>query len=128
MSGWPPRNCIKCKESRPHFAKSSPSCSSPRCRTGQRPTHLTIRFITDAAVLLERFRFLPEEDSGRAFDDPATRERIDGEMADVLFFLLRLADRYNIDLIAASDRKTAKNVEPYPFDKVHGSNEKYFEL
>ena len=78
--------------------------------------------------MLERSRVLPEEDSSRSFGDPAKRERIDDEMAGVLFFLLRLADRYNIDLIAASDRKTAKNVEPYPLDKARGSNEKYFEL
>ncbi len=92
------------------------------------PKDLAVGIITEAAELLERFRFLSEEDCVRSFDDPEKRERIESEMADVLFFLLRLADRFDIDLVAAFDRKMIKNAERYPADKARGSNKKYSEL
>lgn len=92
------------------------------------PKDLAVGLITEAAELLERFRFLSEEDCVRSFNDPEKRERIESEMADVLFFLLRLADRFDIDLVAAFDRKMIKNAERYPADKARGSNKKYSEL
>ena len=92
------------------------------------PKDLAVGLITEAAELLERFRFLSEEDCVRSFDDPEKRERIESEMADVFFFLLRLADRFDIDLVAAFDRKMIKNAERYPADRARGSNKKYSEL
>ena len=47
-------------------------------------------------------------------DDPDRREAVEDECADVLFFLLRLADRHDIDLEAALLRKLDKNAERYP--------------
>ncbi len=85
------------------------------------PKDLAIGLATEAAELLERFRF-------RSFDDPVKRERIEDEAADVLFFLLRLADRFNIDLVAVFERKMGKNAERYPVDKARGSNRKYSDL
>jgi dCTP diphosphatase len=46
----------------------------------------------------------------------------------VLFFLVRLAQRYAIDLAAAFDAKLALNAERYPVEKSRGSNRKYTEL
>ena len=92
------------------------------------PKDLAIGLATEAAELLERFRFLSDEDCVRSFDDPVKRERIEDEAADVLFFLLRLADRFNIDLVAVFERKMGKNSERYPVDKARGSNRKYSDL
>ena len=92
------------------------------------PKDLAIGLATEAAELLERFRFLSDEDCVRSFDDPVKRERIEDEAADVLFFLLRLADRFNIDLVAVFERKMGKNAERYPVDKARGSNRKYSDL
>jgi NTP pyrophosphatase (non-canonical NTP hydrolase) len=49
-------------------------------------------------------------------------------MADVLYFLLRLSEKYNIDLSDALFRKIQKNAKKYPVDKARGSNKKYTEL
>ena len=49
-------------------------------------------------------------------------------MADVLYFLIRLAQRYNIDLADAFDKKMEKNKKNYPIDKAKGSNKKYSEF
>ena len=50
------------------------------------------------------------------------------EMADVLYFLTRMAQRYDIDLSDALEKKIEKNKEKYPIDKYKGSNKKYNEL
>ena len=92
------------------------------------PKDLAIGIITEAAELLERFRFLSDEDCTQSFDDPSTRELIESEAADVLFFLLRFSDRFNIDLVAAFERKMIKNTEHYPVAKSRGSNRKYSDL
>ena len=48
-------------------------------------------------------------------------------MGDVLIYLVRLADRLGIDVIAAANEKLEKNREKYPADKVRGSAKKYTE-
>ena len=92
------------------------------------PKDLAIGLITEAAELLECFRFLTDEDCVQSFDEPVKRERIESETADVLFFLLRFADLYNIDLAAAFSRKMAKNAQLYPVEKARGSNRKYSDI
>jgi NTP pyrophosphatase (non-canonical NTP hydrolase) len=42
------------------------------------------------------------------------------ELADILNYLVRLAERLDIDLLAAADEKIAINERRYPADKVRG--------
>jgi hypothetical protein len=41
---------------------------------------------------------------------------------------VRLADKLNVDLIAAANEKITANAKKYPIDKSKGSNKKYTEL
>jgi NTP pyrophosphatase (non-canonical NTP hydrolase) len=50
------------------------------------------------------------------------------EMADVLLYLVRLADRLDVDLLAAARAKIAKNALKYPVERSKGSARKYDEL
>ena len=50
------------------------------------------------------------------------------EIADVLLYLLQLADKLQIDPVAAAKNKLAINAEKYPVDKARGSSKKYTEL
>ena len=78
------------------------------------PKALAIGITTEAAELLQEFRFLDPDEQLALFDDPEGREAVEDECADVLFFLLRLADRHDIDLESALLRKLDKNAERYP--------------
>jgi len=78
------------------------------------PQALAVGFTTEAAELLQEFRFLDPDEQVALFNDPDDREAVEDECADVLFFLLRLADRHDIDLEAALLRKLDKNAEQYP--------------
>ena len=86
------------------------------------PKNLAVALIVEAGELLEHFQWLSEEQSRRL--DEATRRKVEEEIADVLLYLLRLADMLGIDPVAAADRKIARNAEKYPADEVRGRSDK----
>lgn len=92
------------------------------------PKDLAIGAVTEASELLEHFRFVADEDAVALLADPAKREAIEDEIADVLFFVLRFAQRFDVDLVRASERKLEKNAARYPVEKSRGSNRKYTEI
>jgi|TARA_Y100000310_G_C20689773_1_gene821454 NTP pyrophosphatase (non-canonical NTP hydrolase) len=89
---------------------------------------LAIGIITESSELLEHFRFKSEKQIEELFNTPEKKEKISEEMADVLYFLLRLAQKYDIDLVSTLSKKMDKNEEKYPIEKSKGSNKKYTEL
>ena len=90
---------------------------------------LAIGVATEAAELLEIFRFRTAEECDRAIRDSAVdRQKIADEIADVLFFVARLAQKYDFDLSEIFSAKLAKNRAKYPVEKARGSNKKYTEL
>ncbi len=89
---------------------------------------LAIGLITESSELLEIFRFRCKEECAEMLNDPAKREKIEDELADVYFFLLRLSGRFGVDLPKALERKMQKNATKYPVEKSRGNNRKYDEL
>jgi len=89
------------------------------------PKNLAMALSVEASELLEEFQWLTEEQS-RALD-AERRERVRLEMADVLIYLLRLADKLDVDVMRAAHDKLALNEAKYPADRVRGSSRKYTE-
>lgn len=92
------------------------------------PKDLAVGIITEASELLEQFRFKSDVEMERMLSDSEKRTKISEEMADILYFLLRLAQRYNIDISSAFNAKMIQNEQKYPVEKAKGSNKKYTEL
>lgn len=90
------------------------------------PKNLAAALCVEAAELLERFQWLTEDESRRL--PPAELEKVRQEMADVLNYLVRLADKLDVDLLDAARAKIAINERKYPADKVRGTAKKYSEL
>ena len=90
------------------------------------PKNLAMALSAEAGELLEVFQWLTEEQSRALADD--ARAAASEEIADVLLYLIRLADKLDIDPMAAAHRKLAANDRKYPVDKARGSNKKYTEL
>ena len=90
------------------------------------PKNLAMALSAEAGELLEVFQWLTEEQSRALADD--ARAAASEEIADVLLYLVRLADQLGIDPIAAAHRKLAANDRKYPVEKARGSNKKYTEL
>jgi dCTP diphosphatase len=68
--------------------------------------------IVEAAELVEHFQWATPEESSTLPPDKAAEVR--DEVADVLIYLVELADALDIDLIAAAHAKIAKNALKYP--------------
>ncbi len=76
------------------------------------PKNLAMALIVEAAELVEHFQWAtPEESSALAPDKAA---EVADEVADVLIYLVELADALGIDLIEAAHAKIAKNALKYP--------------
>lgn len=89
------------------------------------PKNLAMALSVEASELLELFQWLTEEESASL--DGAGKRRVAEEMADVLWFLVRLSDRLGIDLLEAAEAKLAQNAAKYPADRVRGKSKKYSE-
>lgn len=89
------------------------------------PKNLAMALAVEAAELMEPFQWLNEEDSRRLFEKPAEFAKVREEIADVLIYLLRLADQLDIDLDQAVTAKIRKNAEKYPVALAKGSAVKY---
>ena len=88
---------------------------------------LAIGIVTEAAELLDHFRFKSKEETEAIMKDAVKKNEIAEELADTLYFVLRIAQRYEIDVSEAFNKKMLKNEGKYPAEKVKGSNKKYTE-
>ena len=90
------------------------------------PKNLATALAVEAAELLEPFQWLSDAQSRSLTAQQAAAVR--EEMADVLLYLIRLADQLDVDLIAAAAEKLLRNAEKYPVAKAKGTSRKYQEL
>lgn len=83
------------------------------------PKNLSMALSVEAAELVEHFQWLTEQESFTLAPDKKAEVAL--EMADVLIYLLRLADKLGIDLFDSAWRKLELNEQKYPADEVRGS-------
>ncbi len=89
------------------------------------PKNLAAALAVEAAELLEPFQWMKEEESRRLAEQPADYALVREEIADVLIYLLRLADQLDIDLESAVVEKMRRNEEKYPVALAKGNAVKY---
>lgn len=90
------------------------------------PKNLVMALIAEAGELVEHFQWLSPQQAENLSAE--TKSEVALEIADVLLFLLRLADKLQIDLIKAAEKKMALNAEKYPVAKSKGKAAKYNKL
>lgn len=90
------------------------------------PKNLAAALSVEAAELLEHFQWLKEEDSTTLTSEK--RAAVAEEVADVLLYLIRIADKLDINVADAALKKIDANGQKYPADKSRGSMRKYTEL
>lgn len=89
------------------------------------PKNLSMALIAEAAELVEHFQWLTEEQSASL--PPAKLIEVETELADILIYLIRTADKLGIDLFRAANEKIELNEKKYPAERVRGSSKKYTE-
>jgi dCTP diphosphatase len=85
-----------------------------------RPMNLAISTSIEVGELLELFQWKTDADVEEALRDTQFREALASEIADVLIYLLRVADTTGIDPADAVVRKMKRNSEKYPVDYWKG--------
>lgn len=89
------------------------------------PKNLAMALIVEAAELVEHFQWMKQSESENLA--PEKLQEVAYEMADIMVYLLRLAERLDIDLLATVQQKMQITAAKYPADKVRGSSKKYTE-
>jgi len=89
------------------------------------PKNLAMALIVEAAEMVEHFQWLTGEESQALPADK--KNEVETELADILIYLVRIADKLDIDLHSAALKKLQRNAEKYPVEMVRGKSSKYSE-
>ena len=89
---------------------------------------LIVSLNLEAAELLELTQWKSDAEMADLPVNAASREALCDECADVLLYLLLIAENAGIDLEAAARAKLVKNAAKYPADKAWGTSRKYDQL
>lgn len=90
------------------------------------PKNFSMALIVECAELVEHFQWLTDEQSKKLSNETLKEVRL--EMADIFIYLMRLADKLDIDLMDAANDKIKLNAKKYPIDKAKGLATKYNKL
>jgi NTP pyrophosphatase (non-canonical NTP hydrolase) len=82
----------------------------------------------ETAELLELTQWQSTQDIDKRMSDPEFMTRLQEETADVLLYLLQIADKAGFDLVEAAHDKMTQNAEKYPIEKANNSAKKYSSL
>ena len=90
------------------------------------PKNLSMALSVEVSEIVEHFQWLTHEQSKNLPNDKL--EEVETELADTFIYLIRLADKLEIDLLAAAQSKLEVNEQKYPVGKAKGIAKKYTEL
>ncbi len=82
------------------------------------PKNLAMALGVEVAELAEHFQWLTQQESLEL--DADKKEAVSAELADVLIYLVRLADRLDVNLLTAAEKKLMVNAEKYPVNASRG--------
>ncbi len=89
---------------------------------------LIISLNLEAGELLELTQWKDAEGFEASVAEGQGRKDLEEECADVLLYLLLVAEKSGIDLLQAASDKIDKNAAKYPVDKAKGNAKKYTQL
>jgi NTP pyrophosphatase (non-canonical NTP hydrolase) len=84
------------------------------------PKNLSMAIATEAAELMEHFRWLTGEQARDLRNAPAELQQVREELADILCFTLSFANSLDIDLSSSLREKMLKNADKYPAERFRG--------
>lgn len=89
------------------------------------PKNLLLALTGEVGELAEIFQWMGDVEARSAGETTATAQAVKDELADVLFYLVRLASVLKVDLNAAATEKLRGNALKYPVETSHGNSTKY---
>lgn len=92
------------------------------------PRYLAAALAIEAGELQETMLWKSDAEVEALLADPASRQPVADELADVVVYALLLAERVGIDLAGAVRAKLAQNAAKYPVEASRGRATKYTDL
>ncbi|TCC19448.1 nucleotide pyrophosphohydrolase [Kribbella speibonae] len=89
------------------------------------PKNLVMALGGEVGELTAELQWLTDDQICAGLADGHLRSRVADEMADVLIYLVRLADVCGVDLLSAATAKIQDNGSRYPVEKSWGNARKY---
>lgn len=90
--------------------------------------NLSMALAVESGELLELFQWLKEEDTNNVKNNPKLYVKVKEEVADIFIYLLRIANKADLDLEEIAFEKIKSNSEKYPVELAKGNAKKYDEL
>lgn len=90
--------------------------------------NLAMALSVESSELVEILQWMSEEKSNLVKDDPVIKAKLQDEIADVFFYLMRITQKAEVDLETAILQKIKKNAEKYPVERARGNSKKYTDL
>ena len=84
------------------------------------PKNLAMSLAVEAAELMEHFQWLTAEQSRAVADEKDKLAAVGEELADVLCYVLAMANELGLDLSTSLREKMIKNRQKYPTPKYRG--------
>ena len=78
------------------------------------PKNLAMAMSVEVAELVEIYQWLTPEEAAAAASDEVVTAAVADELADILLYLVRMADVTDVDLAGAVDAKLARNELRFP--------------
>jgi dCTP diphosphatase len=91
------------------------------------PKNLAASIAVESSELLEIYQWSRGQDGWADLEDPKVRAKTEEELADILLYLIRFADKASIDLQKVAEAKLELNANKYPTEHFKGSDRKYNE-
>lgn len=92
------------------------------------PKNLAIALSVETSELLEIFQWMSDQQAMDVKNDLKLMEKVSHEVADIMLYLLRLADVLSLNLNEITKSKIEINEIKYPIEKSRGTSKKYTEL
>jgi NTP pyrophosphatase (non-canonical NTP hydrolase) len=89
------------------------------------PKNLILALTGEVGELAEIFQWMTDAESQTIKHNAVTSQAVKDELADVLFYLVRLADILDLDLNEAAIQKLKSNSLKYPIETSLGVSTKY---
>lgn len=88
------------------------------------PKNLSMLLASEAGELVSLLRWVPNQESDAFVRDPARRQKVAHEVADVAIAVMLLCDRAGFDLVSIVRDKLAINEKNYPVELARGRAER----
>lgn len=90
------------------------------------PKDLALSLVLESAEVMEHFQWKNDQEVVDYMK--SKKDEVGEELADVLYWVILMSHKLDIDIVQAFENKMLKNEKKYPIEKAKGRHDKYNQL